>query len=103
MRQLGRVGYEDVAGYARQPDGRTFQDGCARYLQPIEPLQALPGDVVSIAFRQRPMHLGFLADYEHGGLSIIHALMAARKVVEHRLDDEWLARVVGWHRIKGVV
>ena len=102
-RELGVVATDfDINGYPRQPDGQTFQAGCAQYMLAIEAADALPGDVVSIAFNGHPMHAAILGDYAHGGLSMIHALFRARKVAEHRLDDLWLSRVVGWHRMSGV-
>lgn len=102
-RALGSVSQDfDIHGYARQPNGRNFAEHCARLMTPVSAADALPGDVVSIAFGGHEMHLAILADYAHGGLSIIHALMRARCVVEHRLDDVWLSRIVGWHRLPGV-
>lgn len=92
----------DIQGYARQPDGHSFAEHCARLMTPVHAAEAVPGDVAVIAFHGHAMHLAILADYAHGGLSIIHALMRARRVVEHRLDDAWLSRVVGWHRMPGV-
>ena len=103
-RELGVVAADfDINGYSRQPDGDTFQRGCEHYMQAITRAEALPGDVVSIAFGGHPMHAAILGDYAHGGLSLIHALANARKCVEHRFDDVWQSRVAGWYRMNGVV
>lgn len=102
-RALGIVAPDfDIQGYARQPDGHSLAEHCAACMAPIAPADALPGDVASIAFQGHEMHLAILADYAHGGLSIIHALLRARRVVEHRLDAAWHARIVGWYRMPGV-
>jgi cell wall-associated NlpC family hydrolase len=50
---------------------------------PIRPLQ--PGDLVIMAFDGVPHHIGIVGDHRRG-LSLIHADMHRRKVVEHRLD-----------------
>jgi hypothetical protein len=46
--------------------------------------------------------LGFIGDYEFGGLSMIHAYAWSRKVVEHRLDDVWRRRIVALFELPGV-
>lgn len=92
----------DITGYGRQPDGMTFQDYCDSHMIQSSKEAAVPGNVVSIAFNKHPMHLAILADYAHGGLSIIHALASSRKCIEQRLDEVWMSRIAGWHRLVGV-
>lgn len=56
------------------------------------------GDVVIMQFDQQ-RHMGILAPYIYGGLSLIHAYAPARKVVETRLASDMLERVMagyGW-------
>jgi len=48
-------------------------------------------------------HLGVFGDYPFGGLSLIHAYAQSRKVVEHRFDEAWSARVVAVFVLPGVV
>jgi uncharacterized protein YijF (DUF1287 family) len=62
------------------------------------------GDVVWMRFEKEPQHLGIVGDYVHGGLSLIHAYNGAgvNRVVEHRLDDTWRARIVAAWRYPGV-
>ncbi len=48
-----------------------------------------PGDVALFYWPGKaPCHLGFLADYRHGGLSILHA-HSNFNVAEHALVDKW--------------
>lgn len=102
-RALGIVApHFDITGYARQPDERRFAELCAACMTPIPEAEARAGDVASIAFGGHTMHLGIVADYAHGGLSLIHSLMRSSRVVEHRIDDAWRARIAGWHRMPGV-
>lgn len=51
------------------------------------------GDLALFNVRDNPQHLAFLTDY-NGMLGMIHAQAQARRVVEHRLDDDWIQRLV---------
>ena len=93
--------------YARTPDGVTLLRLCREHLHEVPATEVQPGDVLAFRYIEQPaahpQHLGIAADYVHGGLSIIHALdqqgVARGKVVEHRLDATWRARIVGAFRI----
>ncbi len=89
--------------YARTPDGVTLLRLCREHLHEVPASEVQPGDVLAFRYTAHPQHLGIAADYVHGGLSIIHALdqqgVARGKVVEHRLDATWRARIVGAFRI----
>lgn len=74
----------DVTGYGRTPDGTLLQL-CDQHLQRIDRAALQPGDVVAVAMDVDPQHLGIVADYRHGGLSVIHAASHHGRVVEHRL------------------
>ena len=94
---------EQVLAYARRPDGITMRQVCDQQLQRV----AAPavGGVALIRFGDRPHHLAFYADHQHGGtISLIHALGPRHpaRVVEHRLDASWLSRVIGSYTIPGV-
>jgi hypothetical protein len=56
-----------------------------------------------MAFDSEPQHVAIVGDYAYGGLSIIHAFLMARKVVETRLDDVWQCRVVAAYKFRGVI
>ena len=43
--------------------------------------------------RENPQHMAFLTDYENT-LGMVHSYAPARRVVEHRLDDDWKQRLV---------
>ncbi|MCO1337278.1 hypothetical protein MO867_23445, partial [Microbulbifer sp. OS29] len=49
-----------------------------------------PGDIALFKSPQKsdPSHVGFLADYRHGGFSLIHA-HADQDCREHVLDERW--------------
>lgn len=85
--------------YAPDPDPLLLVENCAQQLKSVQTGQQRAGDIVLFAFKGQPKHLGILTDYHGGGFGVIHAYIAARAVVEHRLDDEWA--VVGYYRFKG--
>lgn len=90
------------AGYSRQPSGALLQEACALFAEPIAIESARPGDFVLMRFLGEPQHLGILGDYAGGGLSLIHSYAGMRRVVEHRLDDSWAARIAGAFAYPGV-
>jgi cell wall-associated NlpC family hydrolase len=70
----------------------------AAYEVPIENAQA--GDLALFNMAGNPQHLAILTDYENA-LGMIHCYAQARRVVEHRLDDDWknrLVKVFRWHQ-----
>ena len=73
-RQLGIVAPDfDVNAYPRKPDGRTLLARCGEFMDPIRDEDVRPGHVLVLAFRKDPQHMGILADYLYGGLSLVHA------------------------------
>lgn len=89
----------DETGYGREPDG-TLLAIADKFANVVDTPSF--GDVVVIAFEGRPMHFGILARTADGADSLIHAYATARKVVEHRLDATWRARVVRGYTYNGV-
>lgn len=63
----------DIPPYRSMPDGRTLLLWCDQHMDRIERDAMAPGDVVVLVPDERPQHMGFLGDYRHGGLSLIHA------------------------------
>lgn len=87
----------DYTAYGHEPDGRTLHAILARELDEMAPGDMRIGDVVFMAFQAFPQHLGILGP---GGkpFSLIHAYAPARKVIEHRFDDEWMGRIRNVYR-----
>jgi len=90
----GGIVMRDRRDYGREP----WRDGLRGELvehfgDPVIDLQ--PGDVVLMRFEDHPEpgHVGLIADYAHGGLSLIHSYSRV-SVCEHRLDDAWRARII---------
>lgn len=96
--------FQDVVGYGRQPQPDEMRRALDSRLLRVAKTCMQPGDVAWIRFKEEPQHLGIVGDYHLGGLSLIHAYNSGglNKVVEHRLDDKWLARIVAVWRYPGV-
>jgi NlpC/P60 family putative phage cell wall peptidase len=84
--------YDEVT-YSKEPDGEYLIQKLVDVLAeiPVEEMRA--GDLALFKVRANPQHLAILTDYE-GGIGMIHSFAPARRVVEHRLDDDWRARIV---------
>ena len=90
------VDFHDVTNYGRQPRPNEMRNALDRTLVRINKINMQPGDVAWIRFQREPQHLAIIGDYYLGGLSLIHASNGSglNRVVEHRMDDKWLFRIV---------
>lgn len=91
----------DIKGYTRVPDGSMLRI-CAQYMQPVSRQLMGPGDVIVFIVEKEPQHMGILADYRHGGLSVVHASSTAGEVVETRLLFTRRMQYVASFRLPGV-
>lgn len=93
------LGFEPVepAGYARSPSNGALESAAdaQQYLTRVTNRQ--PGDVLMMRFTGEPQHVGIFT-----GENIIHSYERVGKVVEHRLDDKWAARIVRVYRFVGI-
>lgn len=99
------VDFRDFTQYGRQPvpsEMKAALDGALVRVPSLAQMQI--GDVVWIRFQKEPQHLGILGDHPDGGFSLIHSFNGAgfNKVIEHRLDATWRARIHGAWRYPGV-
>ncbi len=93
-RDLGLSAF-DVTGYRRRPAERDLLAGCRAHMRAV-PL-ALPGDAMLFRIDGQAQHLGIATD-----IGLLHAHAPMRRVVEHRLDEYWRARIVAAFRLPGV-
>ena len=83
--------------YGREPEAARFQKAIVDALgEPVAHLEA--GDVVTLRTKLHPHHVALVGSYPYGGFSLIHASGEHGRVVEHRLDDSYMARIVTIHR-----
>lgn len=88
--EAGGIIIPDDKYYGREPwRDRLQQKLQDRFGEPIHKDQWRVGDVALFkAMDKAPCHIGFLADYTHGGFSLLHS-HAQHNVTEHALDDRW--------------
>lgn len=101
-RRLGLVPANfDITGYQRTPDGLSLERNCDAHLVRIAAADLDGGDVVLIAWGDGdPHHVGIVADYLHGGLSMVHAEGRRHKrVIETRLLFGRSMRLVAAYRL----
>ena len=95
LRVGGRLAADfDETNYAHLPDEKRLYCGLARVLYEVETGRMQTGDVALMRIDGAVRHLGIIAEYPAGGFSLIHAYAPARKVVEHRLDADWRAKII---------
>lgn len=91
---------EDAAGYAPSPDPARFAATLAVNADRIGVADARPGDVVTFAFLRHPQHLAIVSAV--APLRIVHAWIAAGRVVETGVDAYWRRRLRDAWRLRGV-
>ena len=87
-----KCGHEPVDrnDYARWPSFSDLLEQVKKNCDQVPPGSERPGDLMLFETAGRLQHLGILT--ETNPPSMIHAYAPQRKVVEHRMDAEWLAK-----------
>jgi len=81
----------DELSYGHMPDERNLYMKLQNVL--IETKALKSENIVLFEIDGAARHLGIIGS-KNGYFSIIHAYAPARKVIEHRLDEEWKAKIV---------
>ena len=84
--------YDEVT-YSREPDGAYLTQKLVGLLDEVPIAEMRAGDLALFRVRENPQHLAILTDYENT-IGMIHCFAQARRVVEHRLDDDWKSRLL---------
>ena len=84
--------YDEVT-YSREPDGAYLMQKLVGLLEEIPIAEKRAGDLGLFNVRDNPQHVAIFTNYE-GSIGMIHCYAQARRVVEHRLDDDWATRLV---------
>ena len=90
----------DRKDYSALPDGHRLRADIEVHFRQIDTRDMRPGDLLLLRFQENPQHVGFVTDYVHGGLGIIHCHARAKKVVEHDLSDKWRKLIVAAYRFR---
>jgi cell wall-associated NlpC family hydrolase len=91
----------DSFGYAKRSEGSEMLDYCRANMVSVGRSSLRPGDLL-VQMSGVIRHIAIVADYPGGGLSIIHAHLPNKKVVECRLDDQFMKTVRGCFRFPEV-
>ena len=91
----------DSFGYAKRSEGSEMLDYCRANMVSVERSSLQPGDLL-VQMSGVIRHIAIVGDYPGGGLSIIHAHLPNKKVVECRLDDQFMKTVRGCFRFPEV-
>lgn len=92
----------DVIGYARASTCSEMLDYCKANMVEVSRADLQLGDIL-VQMDGAVRHMAIVADCAYGGLSIIHAWLPNRRVVECRLDDYFMQTVRGCFRFPEVV
>jgi cell wall-associated NlpC family hydrolase len=94
--------------YPRATSDGSMLRVCRQYLRPVSLVDMAPGDIVVLGVGDQ-RHMAIVGDYvtpaddaRGPGLSLIHAYLPNRKVVEQRLDAAWWGRILAVFRVPEV-
>ena len=85
-------------GYGKRPSGLHMKRMLELYANKVQRSEIQSGDILHIKFNDEPQHLALVSSTDP--LMIIHADAIAGRVVEHRLDKEWMSKVRGAYRVE---
>lgn len=84
----------DERDYGHYPCEKRLLEGLLKHFERYDKNEIQVGDVVLVRIDEHAQHVGIIGDYASDEFSLIHAYAPARVVVEHRLDESWMSRVV---------
>ncbi|MBK5910560.1 hypothetical protein CCR85_03520 [Rhodothalassium salexigens] len=88
----------DRRDYGRIPRGTLLETALvAAGLRPVDPAEAVPGDVLVFTLDRWPRHVALRT-----GRGMIHAWGEVGRVVEHRLSPDWADALTATYRFPGV-
>lgn len=100
--ELGLPLLDAEPGYTRTSHSSEMLDFCRRNLLAINLANAAPGDLL-VQVNGRLRHMAIVGNYPGGGLSLIHAFLPNRKVIECRIGDDFMQLVRGCFRFPEVM
>ncbi len=95
--EVGYLPDYDITTYSRDPEPDLLQSILAQLLDPIDPTEAQPGDVLLLRFTRLPQHTAIMTN-----AGMIHAYAGSGRVVEHSIDAVWQRRILAAYRFPEV-
>lgn len=94
--------HDDPTVYGREPHGGLLESRLEAGFGPPAEGPMRVGDVALMAYGRSEQgarrHVGIIADYAYGGLSIIHTDSVVGRVVEQPIDAKWMRRIKAVYR-----
>ena len=98
VHDIGKPVY-NVEAYSKEPRENGLRKAVIANLgDAISSDQMRHGDIALMTFVNEPSHVGIVTDYPLGGFALLHTFAQQGKVVEHRMDQSWLDRIVEVYR-----
>jgi hypothetical protein len=91
----------NVPPYGHTPHNGMLEQIVRSYLLPKKIADMAPGDVLLLTWAEDPHHMAIVSELD-GELGLIHSYAQVKRVVEHRLDGKWLARIVSAFEFPGI-
>lgn len=83
----------DYLDYSRYPNFGEMQEFLNKYFTKIKKTDLSIGDIIYLNFPNKLEHAAILSD-----IGMIHCYVEVGKVVEHRINDYWLEKIIGYYR-----
>ncbi len=88
--------------YSKNPEVFKIKETLDEILVPIDKDKFKEGDILLFRIPFHPQHVGIVTDYSDQSYGIVQAYQTIGKVVEHRLDQKWIDRIVKAYQVPGV-
>lgn len=90
--------FYDVKVYSKRPDQKLIIKSIEEAgLYQVRRNEIDKGDLLLMSYEGNVQHIAIVSEKKDGLIYIIHAV-TGREVIEHRLDDNWLSKVVMCYR-----
>lgn len=99
--ELGMV-YDQYGNYGRLPAGHKLYHYFKSYMIELPQKGYRPADVLLMTWKKEPHHAAVVVTMNDGELGVVHCHSKVGKVVEHRLNDRWIGRIVHAFRFPAV-
>jgi len=94
--------FNDQLIYTTNPETFSLKKQMDSVLERIQPEEIRPGDPLLFKIDVHPQHVAIAVDYYGGGLGMLHCHSKVGKVIEHRLANVWMGRLIQAYKIPGV-
>lgn len=96
------VYHESERRYSRNPKSFGIKQEMEKILVKIDKKDIKYGDILLFRMITDPQHVGVVTEYSEQSFGIVHCYQSVGKVVEHRLNDKWIDRIVQAYKVSGV-